>query len=193
MTLHPEEKQQYDRHIILDEIGLSGQEKLKQARVLVIGAGGLGCPILQYLTASGVGTIGIVDNDVVSQSNLQRQVLYTHNDIGKFKAEIAAERLSGLNPFVNFKVDTNRLLTKNALNLFNLYDIIIDGSDNFATRYLVNDAAVLTNKPVVFLDLFLNLKVRCLFTITKTDQRIAVYTPHLQKLIRFLTVPKLGF
>ncbi|MBQ0768936.1 MAG: molybdopterin-synthase adenylyltransferase MoeB [Bizionia sp.] len=154
MTLHPEEKQQYDRHIILDEIGLSGQEKLKQASVLVIGAGGLGCSVLQYLTASGVGTIGIIDNDVVSQSNLQRQILYTHNDIGKLKAEIAADRLSGLNPYVNFVVYTERLSTENAILLFNLYDIIVDGSDNFATRYLVNDAAVLTNKPVVFGSIF---------------------------------------
>lgn len=154
MTLHLEEKQQYDRHIILDEIGLSGQEKLKQARVLVIGAGGLGCPILQYLTASGVGTIGIIDNDVVSQSNLQRQVLYTHNDIGKSKAQTAAYRLSGLNPFVNFVVYNERLSTENAIHLFNLYDIIVDGSDNFATRYLVNDAAVLNNKPVVFGSIF---------------------------------------
>jgi len=154
MTLTPNEKHQYDRHIILDEIGLSGQEKLKQARVLVIGAGGLGCSVLQYLTASGVGTIAIIDDDVVSQSNLQRQVLYTHSDIGESKALTAANKLSGLNPFVNFVVYNERLSTENAIHLFNLYDIIIDGSDNFATRYLVNDAAVLTNKPVVFGSIF---------------------------------------
>ncbi|TYC12677.1 molybdopterin-synthase adenylyltransferase MoeB [Bizionia gelidisalsuginis] len=154
MTLQHGEEQQYNRHLILDEIGLSGQEKIKQSSVLVIGAGGLGCPILQYLTASGVGKIGIIDDDTISQSNLQRQVLYTHNDIGKHKAKVAANRLSGLNPYVNFEVYTERLSTKNALTLFSLYDIIVDGSDNFPTRYLVNDAAVLTNKPVVFGSIF---------------------------------------
>lgn len=154
MALSQEENKQYSRHLILDEIGAIGQEKLKASKVLVIGAGGLGCPILQYLTAAGVGTIGIIDNDTVDQSNLQRQILYTHKDIGKFKAEVAANRLSELNPFINFNVYVEKLTNQNALNLFSCYDIIVDGSDNFPTRYLANDAAILTNKPLVFGSIF---------------------------------------
>jgi adenylyltransferase/sulfurtransferase len=145
-----QEKNQYNRHFILDKIGVSGQEKLKKSKVLVIGAGGLGCPILQYLTAAGVGTIGIIDNDTVSQSNLQRQILFTIEDIGKSKAICAKNRLSLLNPFVKFETYVTFLTSENAINLFNQYDIVIDGSDNFQTRYLSNDAAVLTNKPLVF-------------------------------------------
>lgn len=148
--LSPEEKKQYNRHLILEEIGTLGQEKLKKAKVLVIGAGGLGCPILQYLTAAGVGTIGIIDFDKIDQSNLQRQILYTHDDIGKFKAEIAAAKLSRLNPYVNFEVYLQKVTSETAIELFQKYDIIVDGSDNFPTRYLVNDASILTNKPVVF-------------------------------------------
>lgn len=150
MTLTKEEKKQYDRHLILDEIGEAGQLKLKQAKVLVIGAGGLGCAVLQYLTAAGVGTIGIIDDDVVSQSNLQRQILYTIDDIGISKAETAAKRMARLNPFIHFKVCNEKLTRINALALFQRYDIIVDGSDNFATRYLTNDAAVITKKPLVY-------------------------------------------
>lgn len=145
-----EEKQHYNRHFILDAIGIKGQTKLKKSKVLVVGAGGLGCPILQYLTAAGVGTIGIIDNDVVDQSNLQRQILFTVDDIGKPKATVASERLSKLNPFVNFNTYVKFLSSENALDIFPKYDIIVDGSDNFQTRYLTNDAAVLTNKPLVF-------------------------------------------
>ncbi|MFD0963699.1 molybdopterin-synthase adenylyltransferase MoeB [Pseudofulvibacter geojedonensis] len=154
MFLSPEENNQYNRHLILDEIGESGQLKLKQARVLVIGAGGLGCPILQYLTAAGVGSIGVIDHDIIDQSNLQRQILYSHDDIGKFKAEVAANKLSGLNPFVEFEIYLQKVTSEIAIELFSRYDIIVDGSDNFPTRYLVNDAAVLTNKPVVFGSIF---------------------------------------
>lgn len=150
MSLSQEENIQYSRHLILNEIGEIGQKKLKASKVLVIGAGGLGCPILQYLTAAGVGTIGVVDFDTVDKTNLQRQILYTHKDIGAFKAEVAANRLAELNPFVNFKIYVEKLTNKNALNLFSSYHIVVDGSDNFPTRYLINDAAVLTNKPVVF-------------------------------------------
>lgn len=145
-----EEKLFYSRHFILDKIGIDGQEKLKKAKVLVIGAGGLGCPILQYLTAGGIGTIGIIDNDTVDQSNLQRQVLFTIDNIGKSKAICAAERLSKLNPYIQFNTYNEFLSSENALELFEQYDIIVDGSDNFQTRYLSNDAAVLTNKPLVF-------------------------------------------
>jgi len=150
MSLTTEEKRQYNRHLILKEIGAAGQLKLKQSKVLIIGAGGLGAPILQYLTAAGVGTIGIIDHDIIDQSNLQRQVLYAHSDIGQSKVNTAISRLSSLNPFISFN-GYNELLTKdNAIKIFQSYDIIVDGSDNFPTRYLVNDAAVLTNKPLVF-------------------------------------------
>ncbi|MDX8553253.1 HesA/MoeB/ThiF family protein [Tenacibaculum sp. 1B UA] len=145
-----EEQKQYNRHLILDKIGEKGQLKLKQAKVLVIGAGGLGCPVLQYLTAAGVGIIGIIDDDVVDQSNLQRQILYAVDDIGKSKAATAASRLSKLNPFVQFNVYREKLTNQNAISLFQQYDVIVDGSDNFATRYLTNDAAVLTQTPLVY-------------------------------------------
>ena len=152
--LNEQENIQYSRHLLLQEIGIEGQQKLKQAKVLVIGAGGLGCPILQYLTAAGVGTIGIIYDDKVDQTNLQRQVLYTIDDIGKSKARTAAERLAKLNPFVYFKVFEERLDRENALKLFEQFDIIVDGSDNFPTRYLVNDACVLADKPLVFGSIF---------------------------------------
>ena len=149
MPLSKEENRQYSRHLILDEIGHAGQEKLKFAKVLVIGAGGLGCPALQYLVAAGVGRIGIVDYDTIEQSNLQRQILFSHDDIGMFKSEVAAKKLSKLNPFVQIKSYIQKVEVNTALKLFNQYDIIVDGSDNFPTRYLANDASVLTNKPVV--------------------------------------------
>jgi len=154
MSLSPEENNQYNRHLILDEIGETGQLKLKRAKVLVIGAGGLGCPILQYLAAAGVGNIGIIDHDTIDQSNLQRQILYSYDDVGQYKAEVAANKLSGLNPFINFEIYLQRLTSEIAIELFSKYDIIVDGSDNFPTRYLVNDAAVLTNKAVVFGSIF---------------------------------------
>lgn len=144
------EKNRYSRHIRLSEVGEAGQQKLKNAKVLVVGAGGLGCPILQYLAAAGVGTIGVIDFDKVDESNLQRQVLFTVEDIGKNKAEVAAQRLVQLNPLVDFKVYPTRLTTENALELFAQFDIIVDGSDNFSTRYLVNDAAIIAKKPLVY-------------------------------------------
>ncbi len=150
MDLTKEEQKQYNRHLILEKIGEKGQLKLKKSKVLVIGAGGLGCPVLQYLTAAGVGTIGIIDDDVVDQSNLQRQILYTIDDIGFSKAETAKNRLSKLNPFVKFNVYKEQLTRLNAISLFEEYDVIVDGSDNFSTRYLTNDAAVITNKPLVY-------------------------------------------
>ncbi|MBL0340359.1 MAG: HesA/MoeB/ThiF family protein [Bacteroidetes bacterium] len=134
----------------LEEIGLVGQLKLKSAKVMVVGAGGLGCPVLLYLTAAGVGKIGIVDFDVVEISNLQRQVLYTVNDIGKHKAEQAVQHLKLRNPYVDFDYFSEKLSVNNALQLFKNYDIIIDGTDNFETRYLINDACVLTCKTLVY-------------------------------------------
>ena len=140
----------YSRHIILDDIGITGQKKLNQAKVLVIGAGGLGCPVLQYLAAAGIGTIGIIDHDVIEESNLQRQTLYGNSSLGQHKAVVAKQRLLDLNNTITVNAFTEMLTHKNALSFFENYDIIVDGTDNFATRYLINDAAVLTNKPVVY-------------------------------------------
>lgn len=140
----------YQRQIILKEFGDLGQQKLVDAKVLVIGAGGLGCPALQYLAAAGVGYIGIVDFDVVDISNLQRQVLYTVEDIGKLKAETAANKLKALNPEIQIQPYNLQLTNDNALELISVYDLVIDGSDNFATRYLVNDACVILDKPLVY-------------------------------------------
>ncbi len=143
------EKNRYGKQIILPEIGIEGQEKLAAAKVLVIGAGGLGCPVLQYLGAAGVGTIGIVDGDNVDLSNLQRQVLYNQSDIGKSKAYIAAQKIAALNSHVKLLPVKMFINHTNALDLIKNYDIIVDGSDNFPTRYLVNDACVLLNKVMV--------------------------------------------
>lgn len=140
----------YQRQIKLKELGTKGQDRLFQARVLVIGAGGLGCPALQYLAAAGVGTIGIVDFDIIQLSNLQRQTLYNIEDIGKSKAVIAAEKLSAFNPDIQFLVHNIQLTTKDALELLEMYDVIMDGTDNFPTRYMVNDACILLNKPLVY-------------------------------------------
>ena len=142
--------QRYQRQIILNEFGTAAQDKLFQAKVLMIGAGGLGCPALQYLAAAGVGTIGIVDFDIVELSNLQRQTLYTVEDIGKPKAQTAAEKLKAFNTEIQIEIYPIKLDSKNAFQIINDYDIVIDGTDNFATRYLVNDACVLLNKPLVY-------------------------------------------
>ena len=140
----------YQRQIILPELGQEGQQKLLEAKVLVIGAGGLGCPALQYLAAAGVGTIGIVDDDRVALSNLHRQILYTVDDIGLSKAERARDFLQRLNPGIEIIAYDQRLTVQNACNIFSAFDIILDGSDNFSTRYLVNDACVLLKKPLVY-------------------------------------------
>lgn len=152
--LNEEEKYRYNRHLILDQVGIEGQERLKNAKVLVIGAGGLGCPVLQYLTAAGVGTIGIIDDDKVDVTNLQRQILFNTDDIGQSKAETAARHLSAQNPLVKFMVFNERLTNKNALFIFEEFDLIVDGTDNFSTRYLVNDASLLTRKPLVYGSIF---------------------------------------
>ena len=144
------EKKQYSRHFLLEKIGVSGQEKLKKSRVLVVGAGGLGCPILQYLAAAGVGNIGIIDGDNVDKTNLQRQVLFTQKDIGKPKTVCAQKRLLENNPHIKIAAHQVFLSRENAVSFFQEYDLIVDGSDNFQTRYLTNDAAVITGKPLVF-------------------------------------------
>ncbi len=148
--LSQEELKRYNRHLILKEFGNEGQLKLKTSSVLVVGAGGLGCPALLYLTAAGIGKIGIVDNDLVQESNLQRQVVFTVQDIGKNKAEAAKKRLLDLNPLITINPFADRITSQNAVDLIHNYDLIIDGSDNFPTRYLLNDACVLLNKPLVY-------------------------------------------
>lgn len=142
--------ERYDRQIKLQGFGIEAQDKLASAKVLVIGAGGLGCPILQYLTAAGVGNIGIVDDDRVSLSNLHRQILYNSDDIGKLKTEAALERLNAMNPEVHFKIFSERIIPQNAVNIVSEYDIIIDCTDNFATRYLLDDLCRILEKPLIF-------------------------------------------
>jgi sulfur-carrier protein adenylyltransferase/sulfurtransferase len=140
----------YQRHLNLKGFGLHGQLRLKQARVMVVGAGGLGCPVLLYLSAAGIGTLGIIDSDVVDLSNLQRQVLYTVDDVAKPKAAVAAERLKLLNPSIEYFVYNVKLRSENALQILKDYDVIVDGTDNFPARYLINDACILLNKPLVY-------------------------------------------
>jgi adenylyltransferase/sulfurtransferase len=147
--LSPEELERYARHIVMREVGGPGQAKLKAARVLSIGAGGLGAPVLMYLAAAGVGTLGVVDDDVVTLSNLQRQIIHTTPDVGHRKVDSAASTVAALNPHVAFRAHHMRLDASNAMALLADYDIVVDGSDNFATRYLVADACYLAKKPLV--------------------------------------------
>ncbi len=152
--LTPGEKSRYSRHLLLPEFGEEGQERLKQAKVLVVGAGGLGSPSLLYLAASGVGTIGIVDFDVVETNNLHRQVLYNAGDVGQMKVEAAVRNLERLNPAVSIVSHPVRLTSENAIEIISQYDLVLDGTDNFATRYLVNDACVLTHTPNVYASIY---------------------------------------
>ena len=145
-----DEVARYSRHLVIPDIGVLGQKRLKNARVLVIGAGGLGSPTLLYLAAAGIGTLGIVDFDTVDESNLQRQIIHGTSDIGRLKVDSARDAIAEINPFVSVRTYETRLDADNAVALFADYDLIIDGSDNFATRYLVNDAAVLAHKPYVW-------------------------------------------
>ncbi len=154
VKLSKEEIQRYSRHLIMPEVGMDGQLKLKKARVLTIGTGGLGAPLGLYLAAAGVGHLGLVDFDVVDNSNLQRQVTFTTADVGKPKSEAARARLSALNPAIEIVSYETRLTSDNALDLFKDYDIIVDGTDNFPTRFLVNDACVLLGKPNVYGSIF---------------------------------------
>ncbi|MDX1407253.1 MAG: molybdopterin-synthase adenylyltransferase MoeB [Saprospiraceae bacterium] len=149
-----QELERYSRHLIIPEFNIAGQRKLKAAKVLVVGTGGLGAPLLQYLTAAGVGTIGIVDFDVVDDSNLQRQVLFTVDDVGKPKVEVARQRLEKLNPHITFRTYNVALTSENALDIIKDYDVVADGTDNFPTRYLVNDACVLLGKTNVYASIF---------------------------------------
>ena len=148
--LSVDEVKRYSRHLIIPDVGMAGQKRLKNAKVLVVGAGGLGSPALLYLAAAGVGTLGIVDFDTVDESNLQRQIIHGVSDIGRSKAESARNSILEINPYVNVVLHTERLDIDNAMEIFAQYDLIVDGTDNFATRYLVNDACVLLGKPYVW-------------------------------------------
>jgi sulfur-carrier protein adenylyltransferase/sulfurtransferase len=149
-----DEVRRYSRHLIIPEVGMTGQKRLKNAKVLCVGAGGLGSPALLYLAAAGVGTLGVIDFDVVDESNLQRQIIHGQSDIGKLKAESARESINEVNPYVNVQVHTEALTNDNVMELFSGYDLIVDGTDNFATRYMVNDACVLLGKPYVWGSIF---------------------------------------
>jgi molybdopterin/thiamine biosynthesis adenylyltransferase/rhodanese-related sulfurtransferase len=152
--LTKEEVGRYSRHLIIPDVGMIGQKRLKNAKVLVVGAGGLGSPALLYLAAAGVGTLGVIDFDVVDESNLQRQVIHGQSDVGRPKAESARDSIAEINPFVKVNLHQVHLSSDNALDIFRDYDLIVDGTDNFATRYLVNDAAVLLGKPYVWGSIF---------------------------------------
>jgi adenylyltransferase/sulfurtransferase len=153
-SLSNEEILRYSRHLIMPEVGMTGQQKLKAARVLCIGAGGLGSPLALYLAAAGVGTLGLVDFDVVDYTNLQRQVLHTTRDVGRSKLQSATEKLTAINPLIQLRSFETRLNSANALEIFRDFDMVADGTDNFATRYLVNDACVLSGKPNVYASIF---------------------------------------
>jgi molybdopterin/thiamine biosynthesis adenylyltransferase/rhodanese-related sulfurtransferase len=154
VTLNNEEILRYSRHLIMPEVGMEGQLKIKAAKVLCIGAGGLGSPLALYLGAAGVGTLGIVDFDVVDYTNLQRQIIHSTADVGRKKLDSAADKLKAINPFLNIRKFDTRLSSDNALELFEQFDVIADGTDNFPTRYLVNDACVITGKPNVYGSIF---------------------------------------
>jgi adenylyltransferase/sulfurtransferase len=164
--LSPEEINRYSRHLTLPEVGLAGQQKIKNAKVLMIGAGGLGSPIGIYLAAAGVGRIGVVDFDKVDASNLQRQVAHSTADLGRPKVESIRDRMRAINPYVEVEAHEEKLTAENAQGLFERYDVIVDGSDNFQTRYLVNDAAYFAGKPLVYGSIF------------RFEGQISVFDPH---------------
>jgi adenylyltransferase/sulfurtransferase len=167
MQLNNDEIRRYSRHLILPEVGLAGQKRIKASSVLCIGAGGLGSPIAMYLAAAGVGKIGIVDFDTVDYSNLQRQILHTDADVGRSKAESAKETIHGINPHCEVVLHNTRISSENALDLIRPYDIVVDGTDNFPTRYLTNDACVLLKKPNVYGSIF------------RFEGQASVFAPHL--------------
>ena len=169
MTFSTAELTRYARHFVLPDFGMEGQQRLKNGSVLVVGAGGLGSPVLLYLAAAGVGRIGIIDADKVDDSNLQRQVLYTTKDIGIFKVKAAKKRLLALNPHIQIETYPFALTSANALKIIALYDVVADGTDNFATRYLVNDACVLCEKPNVYASIFRFEGQVSVFNFTQND------------------------
>lgn len=173
--------ERYNRQIILPELGEKGQQRLQQAKVLIVGVGGLGSPVALYLTGAGVGTIGLIDDDVVSVSNLQRQVLYSEAEVGMPKAIQAKKRLEALNHDVQINAYPTRLTKENADEIIRTYDIIIDGCDNFATRYLINDICVKWGKVYVYMVPSVPSKVKYPFSITKEAPITATFSPTKQK------------
>lgn len=172
ITFNKQELERYSRHLIIPEFNIEGQRKLKAAKVLVVGSGGLGSPLLLYLTAAGVGTIGIVDFDIVDESNLQRQVLFSVDDVGTPKVEAARKRLEGLNPHIQFNIHNEPLTSQNALDIIKDYDLVADGTDNFPTRYLVNDACVLLGKTNVYASIFRFEGQLSVFNYTDKDGKL---------------------
>ena len=167
MKLTPEEIERYKRHLVLRDVGGQGQLKLKSSRVLIVGAGGLGSPVIMYLAAAGVGTLGIIDDDLVTLSNLQRQIIHGTEDVGRPKTQSALETLRSINPNVEVVLHETRLSSENALDILRPYDIVVDGTDNFPTRYLTNDACVLLRKPNVYGSIF------------RFEGQASVFAPHL--------------
>jgi adenylyltransferase/sulfurtransferase len=149
-----QEIRRYGRHLIMPEVGMTGQKKLKAAKVLVVGTGGLGAPVSLYLAAAGVGTIGLVDFDEVDETNLQRQVIFTTDDVGEKKVEVAKRRLLSLNPYIKVETYGEAITSQNALEIIGEYDVVVDATDNFPTRYLLNDACVFLKKPLVYGSIF---------------------------------------
>ena len=168
MALSPDELERYARHIVLAEVGGPGQAKLKAARVLVVGAGGLGAPVLLYLAAAGIGTLGVIDNDTVSLANLQRQVIHATSRIGRSKTESARQMLNDINPHVHVETHSVRLTGANALDIISRYDIVADGSDNFPTRFLVSDACYFAKKTLVAA------------AVGQFDGQVSTFKPHLK-------------
>jgi len=187
VKLSKEELERYSRHLIIPEFNIEGQRKLKAAKVLIVGTGGLGSPMLLYLAAAGIGTIGILDFDVVDHSNLQRQVLFNIDDVGKPKAEAAKRHLEKLNPYIKYNVHNVQLNSENALDIIKDYDLVADGTDNFPTRYLVNDACVILNKTNVYASIFRFEGQVSVFNYKNNDGE---YGPHYRDL--FPTPPPPG-
>ena len=180
-SLSTAEYRRYMRHLMLKEVGEEGQKKLKNSKVVIIGVGGLGCPIAMYLTAAGIGSIGLVDADTVSESNLQRQILYRSQDVNKPKVIVAQEQLEAMNPFIAIQTYEQRLTQNNFAEILSDYDIVIDGSDNFATRYLVNDACVELKKPFVYGSIFRFEGQVSVFCATQQDPCYRCLYPEMPK------------
>ena len=181
MELNNDEIRRYSRHLILPEVGLAGQKKIKGTSVLCIGAGGLGSPIAMYLAAAGIGKIGIVDFDTVDYSNLQRQILHTDADVGRPKAQSAKETIAGINPNCEVVIHNTRITSENAFDLIRPYDIVVDGTDNFPTRYLTNDACVLLKKPNVYGSIFRFEGQASVFAPISAGRVIAVFIPNRRR------------
>lgn len=191
--LSQEEINRYSRHLILPEVGLKGQLKLKNSKVLVVGTGALGSPVLLYLSAAGIGTIGIIDFDTVDESNLQRQIIHSTNEIGNPKVNSAKSRINSINPNIDVIAYNDKLTSKNALEIIKNFDVVVDGTDNFQTRYLINDACVFLNKPFVYGAIFRFEGQSTVFNADKNSPCYRCIFPNHQKLDLFHLAQKLEF